>query len=302
MEFKSSTLAGISTERLHTLCAVVQAGSIVAAAGPDPNRQSQYSRQLKQLEEALGTTLFDRVGKSLKPNENGKRVAVAAQTFFGSLDDLMDTAKNRAETVRLGAGESVLRWLIMPHLSELMAGDLPLRFDLRNLPTKQAMSELFNGGIDLAIIRTDAVPNDLQSEPIAAIKYVIAVPRSLLSSREGAEVFEGRPLPFAELTGDGHFSKTSQTTAKALGLNLRPVLGLQTFSLLLSAVESGTVTAFLPTHAAKSLPEDRFAKISLDNAQNLTRNLSMIWKNTVAESRTSVARAIKRIGRISRFG
>jgi DNA-binding transcriptional LysR family regulator len=127
MIFKSATLAGISIDRLHTLCAVVEAGTIAAAAGPDPNRQSQFSRQLKGLELALGATLFDRIGKTLKPNANGRRVALVAQTFFGGLDDVMNAAAARAETVRLGAGEAVLRWLVMPHLAELMSGDPPLR-------------------------------------------------------------------------------------------------------------------------------------------------------------------------------
>jgi DNA-binding transcriptional LysR family regulator len=74
MAFKSATLAGITIDRLHTLCAVVEAGTIVGAAGPDPNRQSLFSRQLKDLEKALGTSLFDRIGKTLQLNENGRRV------------------------------------------------------------------------------------------------------------------------------------------------------------------------------------------------------------------------------------
>jgi len=65
-------------------------------------------------------------------------------------------------------------------------------------------------------------------------------------SREGAEVFEGQPLPFAELAGDGVFTKTVKSVATAMGLNLRPVLQAQTFSLLISAVESGTAAAFIP--------------------------------------------------------
>ena len=48
---------------------------------------------------------------------------MATQTFFGALDDVMDVAQARAETIRLGAGEAMLRWFVMPHLAELMAGD-----------------------------------------------------------------------------------------------------------------------------------------------------------------------------------
>jgi DNA-binding transcriptional LysR family regulator len=298
MPFKSATLAGISIDRLHTLCAVVEAGTIVLAAGPDSNRQSQFSRQLKELEKALGTTLFDRVGKTLQPNETGRRVAMAAQTFFGALDDVMNAAAFRAETVRLGAGEAVLRWFVMPHLAELMSGDPPLRFDVHSLTTELALREVLAGSIDLVIMRTDSVTDGLQSEVIKTIQYVLAVPRSLLRSREGAEVFEGRPLPFAELAGDGFFAKTVKVTATNLGLNLRPVLQAQTFSLLVSAVESGTAAAFLPDIAAKSLPEERFALVSAEGMGALNRSLSLVWNGEVAESRSSVRRALSRLRRV----
>lgn len=298
MPFSSAALAGVSTDRLHTLCAVVEAGSIVLAAGPDPNRQSQFSRQLKELEKALGTSLFDRVGKTLQPNETGRRVALAAQTFFGALDDVMNAAVARAETVRLGAGEAVLRWFVMPHLGELMAGEPPLRFEVHSLTTEFALREVLAGSVDLVIMRTDSVADHLQSEVIKTIQYVLAVPRTLLGSREGSEVFEGRSLPFAELAGDGYFAKTVQATAATLGLNLRTVVQAQTFSLLVSAVESGTASAFLPDVAARSLPEERFAIVSAEGMGALNRSLSLVWNGEVAESRSSVRRAISRLRRV----
>jgi DNA-binding transcriptional LysR family regulator len=297
MSFRSATLAGISIDRLQTLCAVVEAGTIVLAAGPDPNRQSQFSRQLKELEKALGTPLFDRVGKTLQPNETGRRVALAAHTFFGALDDVMNAASAGAETVRLGAGEAVLRWFVMPHLAELMSGDPPLRFDVHSLTTEVALRELLTGSLDLVIIRTDSVADGLQSEVIKTLQYVLAVPRTLLRSREGAEVLEGRPLPFAEMAGDGFFVKTVKATAATMGLNLRPVLQAQTFSLLVSAVESGTAAAFLPDVAAKSLSEERFALVSAKGMSTLNRSLILVWNREVAESRSSVRRAIARLRR-----
>jgi len=298
MPFKSANLAGVSIDRLNTLCAVVEAGTIVAAAGPDLNRQSQFSRQLKELEKALGLNLFDRTGKALHPNATGRRVALATQTFFGALDDVVDAAEARAETIRLGAGEALLRWLVMPHLGELMAGDPPLRFEVHSLATEAALREVLAGSVDLVIVRTDAVPADLQSEVVKTVQYILALPRALLPSREAAEVFEGRPLPFAELAGDGFFAKTVQTTATALGLNLRPVLKAQTFSLLISAVESGSAAAFLPEIAARSLPEQNFARVSAEGMGALTRQLSLAWSGGVLESRPAVRRAITRLRRV----
>ena len=173
MPFKSASLAGVSIDRLNTLCAVVEAGTIAAAAGPDPNRQSQFSRQLKEFEKALGASLFERSGKTLHPNETGRRVARATQTFFGALDDVMDAAQFRAETIRLGAGEAMLRWFVMPHLAELMSGDPPLRFDVHSLTTELALREVLAGSVDLVIMRTDSVPDDLQSEVVKTVQYVL---------------------------------------------------------------------------------------------------------------------------------
>jgi DNA-binding transcriptional LysR family regulator len=147
-------------------------------------------------------------------------------------------------------------------------------------------------------MRTDSVTDDLQSEVIKTVQYVLAVPRSLLQSREGAEVFEGRPLPFADLAGDGFFAKTVKAIATTMGLNLRPMIQAQTFSLLVSAVESGTAAAFLPDVAAKSLPEQRFALVSAEAMGALNRSLSLVWADGVAESRISVSRAISRLRRI----
>lgn len=297
MAFKSATLAGVTIDRLHTLCAVVEAGTIVSAAGPDPNRQSLFSRQIKDLEKALGTSLFDRVGKTLQLNENGRRVVLAAHTFFGSLDDVMNTAAATAETVTLGANEAVLRWLVMPHLGELMAGEPPLRFEVRSFPSEAALRELRSGRLDLAIIRTELVTDDLHSELIPPLQHVFALPRAFLRTKEAAEVFEGRPIPFAELAGDPFFAKTARTTAAALGLNLQPVILVQSFSLLMSAVESGTAAAFIPTVAARLLPEQRFAQVSAPTMKELQRSLSLAWHGKSVESRTPVRRAVARLKR-----
>ena len=297
MAFKSATLAGITIDRLHTLCAVVEAGTIVSAAGPDPNRQSLFSRQIKDLEKAIGTPLFDRVGKTLQLNENGRRVVLAAHTFFGSLDDVMNAVVAAAETVTLGANEAVLRWLIMPHLGELMSGDPPIRFEVRSFPSEAALREVRSGRLDLAIIRTEVITDDLESELIAPLQHVFALPRTFLRTKEAAEVFEGRPIPFAELGGDPFHAKAVRSIATSLGLNLRPIIQVESFSLLMSAVESGTAAAFIPDVAARLLPEQRFAQVAAEPMKELQRSLSLVWYGTSVESRASVRRAVTRLKR-----
>jgi DNA-binding transcriptional LysR family regulator len=52
----------LSLERIRTLVEVSRAGSISQAAPGDVTHQSQYSRQLKELEQFFGTELATRYG------------------------------------------------------------------------------------------------------------------------------------------------------------------------------------------------------------------------------------------------
>jgi DNA-binding transcriptional LysR family regulator len=186
----------------------------------------------------------------------------------------------------------------MPHLGELMAGQPSLKFELLNCRTEVALREVHTGGVDVIIVRSDSATDDLQKEELCTVRYVLAVPRTLLRSRDGAEVFEGQPIPFAELASDGLFSKLAKATADGLGLNLQPVVRAETFSLLMSAVESGTAVAFLPEAAAKDLPEERFARMREDAMEAMNRTLSLVWNEKVAASRASVRRALTRMRRV----
>src|SRR5438876_8623230 len=59
-----SAQSGLSLERLKTFREIVAAGGITAAAGDDSNRQSQFSRQLKELERYFGVELLRRALKT----------------------------------------------------------------------------------------------------------------------------------------------------------------------------------------------------------------------------------------------
>ncbi len=51
---------GLSLDRLRVLCEVADAGGIARAARNDPTRQSQFSRQLKELEDFFEVELTRR--------------------------------------------------------------------------------------------------------------------------------------------------------------------------------------------------------------------------------------------------
>ena len=65
---------GLSLERLKTFREIVAAGGITAAAGDDSNRQSQFSRQLKELEKYFGVELLKRGRGPAELTDAGERL------------------------------------------------------------------------------------------------------------------------------------------------------------------------------------------------------------------------------------
>src|SRR5262245_19337050 len=95
---------GLSLERLTSFLTVVDAGGIARAAPGQPVRQSQLSRQLGELERALGVALFQRGTQGPRvPSAAGAELARLVRDLSRGLDDV-----RRAEAgplaVTLGAG------------------------------------------------------------------------------------------------------------------------------------------------------------------------------------------------------
>lgn len=159
-----SDISGLSLERLGTLCRVAEAGSIVGAAGGDPNKQSQFSRQIKDLEAFMGTRLFIRKGKHLQVTETGKNLALMANSFFQGLEAIRVTASNEAEIIRIGGGESVFRWRVFPKLKEIQFSSPLVKMDFTTQQTAKAVECVKDGSLDMAIVRSNACDESLASE------------------------------------------------------------------------------------------------------------------------------------------
>jgi DNA-binding transcriptional LysR family regulator len=200
-------LAGLSIERLQTFCMVVEAGSIVAAAKGDTNKQSQFSRQVREIEECVGAKLFERVGKSLQLTERGREFAVLTQGYFKALRDLKAAASQQAEVVHIGAADSILRWVVLPRFAELTGSSLRTRFDFRTCRTTEAIHGVKDGTLDLAIVRSDAADDALIVTSACSMRYCLLVPRALLPGKSAAGIHLVKELPLALLSGDGVFTR-----------------------------------------------------------------------------------------------
>jgi DNA-binding transcriptional LysR family regulator len=285
---KPVPFSGVSLERLEALCLVVQAGSIAQAAVDDPSRQSQFSRQIKDLERAFGKQLVEKQGRIVRPTPAGIAVATLSQSFFDGIAEIVHDQEDRP--VVIASGESVIRWLLLPKLGR-MAAKLPA-WRFRNLRTRQTLDALNSGEVDVGVIRVDAVPAEFVSKDVGSLEYAWVFPRALLPQKTAAGAVSAASLPFAALESDGQLMSLVRATAERHGLRLNVRVELESFSLVLNAVQTRTVGAVLPREMATQLNADEFAILDDEELQLPSRRFAAVATKFSYNSRLVVRQTV----------
>lgn len=246
------------------------------------------------MEEYIGTKLLERAGKTVRLTDEGRKLAVLTQAYFRSVEEMRATSA-KDEAIRIGAGESVFRWLIMPRLTVLqnVAGNVRLEFLTKT--TAQSVESVKGGHLDLAIVRKEAADDGLSTLPCGSLAYALVVPRKLLPGRTAAGFQLLQKLPFALLSGDGVLAKGVLALATKVNVRFDIRVRAESFSLLISAIENADLAAVIPAPAIEDLSKERFASIELEELKPLTRELALVYSPQAAQLRENVRRVAPRI-------
>ncbi|NJK91994.1 MAG: LysR family transcriptional regulator [Blastochloris sp.] len=213
-------------------------------------RQSQFSRQIGELETYFGVELLKRSGKSLLVTEAGRQLAQVAREQFTGLTDFAAFCQNRPRRYVLGAGDSILHWVVLPRIGALMKSPTGAVFALKNLRSRDIATQLLESRLDFGILRQARVQTPLKFSPLGTVRYSLFIPPSLWSSRWKKDSRASlKELPWATLGTDGEFLEQleeSSARSKVL-LNLR--LLTDSFPQAARAALSGSFAAILPAHA-----------------------------------------------------
>src|SRR5690242_14270230 len=126
--------SGLSLDRLRALVEVGAAGSIVKAADGEPVRQSQYSRQIKELEDFFRVKLIERQVKGARLTEHGRELARISRFFMVGLSNFQRGCLAEEETFRIGASATFIRHFLLPTLAgrSLRKGDTTYATEVTN--------------------------------------------------------------------------------------------------------------------------------------------------------------------------
>ena len=138
---------------------VVREGTISAAAQALHVAQPSLSRQMKELEDELGATLFVRGNRKITLTEEGmvlrKRAEEIVRLMQMTEDEISQVKSHITGSVRIGAGESWSFHYLSRAAASIAEEHPDIRFHIISGDTQDLMDELNNGLIDFALIFTD---------------------------------------------------------------------------------------------------------------------------------------------------
>jgi DNA-binding transcriptional LysR family regulator len=287
---------GLSFDRLRVLVEVHDAGGIAKAAPGDPIRQSQYSRQLRELSEFFGTEIARREGRQLKLTAPGIELAELVRAQLHSLHDFRATCRSETVDYTIAAGDSLIHWLVIPRLGAVLRQVPSVRFATCNLRTNEIVQQLKDGRVDFGVIRKDALAAPLKSASLGMLSFTAVVPKVLVATRSYPTLRDLFSLvPFAAHTSDGQFTQKLRDIAKGLKTDLRPTLICQSFPQALAAVQSGRFGAVLPALALKDLEPDSYVELPADALSGLGRNLVLAWNSRLPSIRSGARKVIDQL-------
>ena len=181
--------------------AVLEAGSLTAAARATGAHQPTLTRHLAELEAQLGTPLFERTGRGVVPTAAALAIADAARQMQSGALAVARTVSGRREalggTVRITTSQVAATWLLPPLLAELQAAEPSIQLEL---VASNRIDNLLRREADIAVRMTRPLQGSLVARRIAQIPVGAYAHRSYLDAagtpRDPAELASHRLIGY----------------------------------------------------------------------------------------------------------
>jgi DNA-binding transcriptional LysR family regulator len=188
--------SGLSLDRLRSFLEVGAAGSIAKAAGGDPVRQSQYSRQIRELENFFCIKLIERHGKGTRLTANGKELARISRFFLLGLSNFQRGCLAEEQTFRIGASATFIQRFLMPLLSDSRIMRGKTRYVTEVTDADEIERRLHDLTLDFGVTQRATLSRPLQTMQLRKWKLNLWVPKlSHWTEASARQALKDRRIP-----------------------------------------------------------------------------------------------------------
>lgn len=260
----------VELRHLRYFVAAAEARSLKLAAEEKLHTtQPSLSRQIRDLEEEVGTPLFVRGAKGVELTPAGKVFLDHARVMLSQAEAAVQSARQVAHPAipSLSLGFMIghdTTWL--PAALKLIRDELPnIHVVISTQNSPQLAAALLHGGIDVAFLRKEDGSDDLEYQTLIEESFKVFLPSDhALAARKTITLEEIAREKFISVSGtalsiSGKQPALRRTIDRFLnehGINIRPSYEVDNLGGVMSLIASTGGVALLPVYAKTFLPSE----------------------------------------------
>ena len=258
--------------------------------------QPALSMQIKEMEETLGTALFERGARQVRLTGFGEELALRLRPILRAVDELGDLARASKDRLtgrlRIGVIPTVAPYLLPTIISRLTAMNGNLDIHVRETVTPKLLADLAEGRLDTAIVALPVSEPGLTEVALFSEAFVLVRPA------EDA----GKPVPSREtlremrllLLEEGHCFRDQALSFCDLQATLpRELLDGSSLTTLVQMVGAGIGVTLIPEMAVALEVRSGAVSVARFPAPQPQRTIGMVWRKS-----TPLARQLSQIAEV----
>ena len=252
--------------RLAVACA--QTGSLTAAARGSNLALAAASRRIRELEGALGDTLFERHARGLLPTAAGRVFVKHGLTLLQTMEqlgsELADLRRGTARHVRLCASSAAISQFLPPLLAQYAVLQPQIHIDLEEQVSDNVVTTLREGRADIAVFVEGPDTAGLQTQLFRRDELVLILPAGhrLAATKTPLAFIDTLDEEWISLTAGAAMLQQQQQAALAASRPLKLRMQVRSFDAVCHMVASSLGIAILPKGA--SLP--------------IVKSMKLVWR------------------------
>jgi DNA-binding transcriptional LysR family regulator len=263
----------MDTQALTAFLAVAETGSFSTAAERLFLTQPAVSKRIAQLEQQLGTRLFDRVGRRIRLTEAGEALLPRARQVLLDLEDMSRAISNLTGTVsgtlRIGTSHHIGLHRLPPVLRRFSREYPDVKLDIHFIDSEEAWEAVLHGDLEMGVVTLPPQPDPrLHSQAVwqdplvfmAAPEHPLArLDRVTLETLTGYSAILPSPVTFTRRIVESLFEEQALTLNISMSTNY-----LETIHMMVSI---GLGWSVLP----ETMLDDSVVRLNVDTALPVRR-------------------------------
>lgn len=249
--------------------------------------QSTLSHGLRQLEEELGTALFDRVGRGLKISQAG----LAYKSFVGRAMQELEAGRMalthlnglQSGTLTVGVIPTFMDTLVPSAVAQFSANYPGIRVSIRDLRADLIEDQLVSGQLEVGIAFHPTQHSEIDAEHLFSEQLQLLVSAEhRLAKRRSLRMTDLKDVPLCLLPRSFATRRMLDEAFKQANLSAEVRVEMESVNALIEACKTGMLATIVPERAA-AMNKDQFRAVPLTDPRPI-RHAGILWRKGASHS------------------